>query len=76
MTIKGRVMIRNVSADSKSDGNKAYLINANNLYQLCRTGVYEINDDFFYQFNMKNVIVEGEIRNKWLVVKKIEIDKE
>lgn len=71
---KGIIWIRNTSSGSKSDGNKAYFIDAEfNHYQLSRKGVFEINDDFFYPYHLKTVEVTGQIqRQKWLMVERID----
>ena len=71
---KGIIWIRNTSSGSKSDGNKAYFIDAEfNHYQLSRKGVFEINDEFFYPYHLKTVEVTGEIqKQKWLIVDAID----
>lgn len=71
---KGIIWIRNTSSGSKSDGNKAYFIDAEfNHYQLSRKGVYEINDEFFYPYHLKTVEVTGQIqKQKWLMVDAID----
>lgn len=71
---KGIIWIRNTSSESKSDGNKAYFIDAEfNYYHLSRKGVYEINDEFFYPYHLKTVEVTGEIqKQKWLMVEAID----
>lgn len=70
----GIIWIRNTSSGSKSDGNKAYFIDAEfNHYQLSRKGVYEINDEFFYPYHLKTVEVTGEIqKQKWVMVEAID----
>jgi len=71
---KGIIWIRNTSSGSKSDGNRAYFIDAEfNHYQLYRKGFYEINDSFFYPYHLKTVEVTGEIQKKnWIMVEGIE----
>lgn len=70
---KGIIWVRNISADSKSDGNKAFFIDADfNHYQLYRKGVFDINDVFFYPYHLKTVEVTGEIqKGKWMMVETI-----
>ena len=71
---KGIIWIRNTSSGSKSDGNKAYFIDAEfNHFQLYRKGVYEINDSFFYPYHLKIVELTGEIqKQKWMLVEAVE----
>jgi hypothetical protein len=71
---KGIIWIRNTASGSKSDGNKAYFIDAEfNHYQLYRKGVYEINDAFFYPYHLKTVELTGEIqKQKWMMVEAID----
>ena len=71
----GIIWIRNITGGSKSDGNKTYFIDEEfNHYQLYRKGVFEINDTFFDNFNLKNVEVNGEIqKEKWIMVDSIEL---
>lgn len=72
---QGIIWIRNITSGSKSDGNKTYFIdNEFNHFQLYRKGEYEINDEFFYPFHLKTVVVTGEIqKNKWIMVETIEL---
>lgn len=71
---KGIIWIRNTSSESKSDGNKAYFIDAEfKHFQLYRKGVYEINDAFFYPYHLKTVELTGEIqKQKWMMVEALE----
>jgi hypothetical protein len=71
---KGIIWIKNTSSGSKSDGNKAYFIDAEfNHFQLYRKGVYEINDEFFYSYHLKSVELSGEIqKQKWVMVEAID----
>jgi hypothetical protein len=71
---KGIIWIRNTTSGSKSDGNKAYFIDAEfNHFQLYRKGVYEINDTFFYPYHLKTVELIGEIqKQKWMMVEAVE----
>ena len=71
---KGIIWIRNTSSGSKSDGNKAYFIDAEfNHYQLFRKGVFEINDLIFYPYHLKTVELTGEIqKEKWMMVEELE----
>jgi hypothetical protein len=62
---KGIIWIRNITSGSKSDGNLAFFIDEEfNHYKLYREGVFEINDNFFYPYNLKNVQITGEIQKK------------
>lgn len=62
MEIKGTIIMRYMHAGSKSEGWKAFLM-AEDLavYQLFRKDVYPIDDDYFYPFDRKDVIVTGTV---------------
>lgn len=77
-SIQGKLSLRTISTGSKSDGFRTYLTTEDGTeYQLYRKGVYEINDEYFQSFELKNVFVFGEIQNKrgknWISVEYIKI---
>jgi hypothetical protein len=71
---KGLIWIRNTTSGSKSDGNKAYFIDAEfKHYQLYQKGVFEINDPYFNPYHLKTVEITAEIqKEKWMMVETIE----
>ena len=71
---KGIIWIKNIQSGSKSDGNKAYFIDHEfNHFLLYRKGIFEINDDYFYPYQLKNVEVAGQIqKGKWIMVENID----
>jgi hypothetical protein len=73
--IKGIIWIRMVSEGSKSDGATPFLIDHDfKHYKLSRKGKFEVNDNFFYPYQLKYVEIEGEIsREEWIQVGSIEI---
>lgn len=66
----GIIIIKSTLSGSKSDGNKAFLISDNfKTYQLYRNGVLDVNDEYFYPFHKKNIVLTGDIqRDKWILV--------
>ena len=73
--IKGIIWIRMVSEGSKSDGATPFFIDHDfKHYKLSRKGKFEVNDNFFYPYQLKYVEIEGEIsREEWIQVGSIEI---
>ena len=64
-----------VSEGSKSDGATPFFIDHDfKHYKLNRKGKFEVNDNFFYPYQLKYVEIEGEIsREEWIQVGSIEI---
>lgn len=68
----GIIEIRLQNIGSKSEGNYVYLLSEDFEYELFRKGASNCNDDYFTEFNNKNVIVEGEaVREKWIAIHSI-----
>jgi len=72
---KGIIRMQDIRTGSKSDGKKAYLIDESfKHYQLYRKGSYEINDEYFFPYHLKEVVVSGKIeKQKWIQVDNIEL---
>ncbi len=59
-TINGILECPLMDVGSKSEGKRAILTDdLGNTYQLYRSGVYPVNDEYFYQFIGMKVIVTG-----------------
>jgi hypothetical protein len=62
---EGYIIISKNSSGSKSDGNLAYLfISPNKIYKLYRAEVFSYDDDFFYNYHLKPVIVTGILHQR------------
>lgn len=62
MEIEGTLLMRYRNQDSKSEGWYAYLITEDmQSYQLYRPEHFPINDSFFYDYDRKDVVVNGDI---------------
>jgi len=62
MDIRGTVVMRYMHEGSKSEGWKALLMAEDlTVYQLYQPDVFPINNDFFYPFDRKDVVVTGTI---------------
>jgi len=72
--IKGKLKYDMQGSGSKSEGYVAYLeLPDESKYKLYRKGVYEINDEYFKEFNNKEVVVDGEIQKNFILVKNIKL---
>lgn len=69
MNFKGTVKVNTISVGSKSDGRYCYLkCDDDSEYKLCRDGIVDMNDELLLAFEDKNVVINGEISGKWIVV--------
>ena len=75
LKFKGIIWIRQVSEGSKSDGATPFFIDHDfKHYKLSRKGKFEVNDDYFYPYQLKYVEIQGEIlKDAWIQVHSIEI---
>ena len=63
-TYTGHIEYKLAGQGSKSEGFVTYLITqAGTSYKLYRKGAFEINDDFFKQFDQQEVEINGELEN-------------
>lgn len=63
-TYTGHIEYKLTGQESKSEGFTTCLINsAGTSYKLYRKGAFEINDDFFKQFDQQEVEINGELEN-------------
>lgn len=66
---------------SKSEGYYAHLVDNNidtpTTYKLCRKDVYSVNDNYFEEFQNREVEVEGvKLMNNWIEVYAVTIVEE
>ncbi len=63
--LTGRVHIRRMAVGSKSEGDYArFVMSAGEEYTLYREGIYPANDDYFKQFDGKEVVIVGNIEER------------
>lgn len=76
-TFEGTVRLKKMNIGSKSEGIYAYLFCGDqNIYILCRQGVYPLDDSFFDEYDNQKVVVSGELADgEWLTVETIVIKK-
>ena len=67
-TYKGHIEYKLVGQKSKSEGFVANLITSTETsYRLYRKGVFEINDNFFKQFDQQEVEINGELEDSGFI---------
>lgn len=59
------VHIRRMAVGSKSEGDYAcFVLPAGEEYRLYREGIYPADDDYFKEFNDKEVVVVGTVEER------------
>ncbi len=68
---KGVVQIRLCNEGSRSEGHYAFLVTEECEWRLSRNGGLPFDDPYYTPFDGKSVAIEGESRDKYLIVANI-----
>lgn len=73
--VKGLLLVCYGHIGTKSEGKEALLVSESMcIYKLGREGHYSIDDDYFYPFNRKQVLVVGRVTdNEYITVDDIKL---
>ncbi len=70
-TITGRLEVRFLYENSKSEGNHPFLVTPEGEYKLSRAEVFPLNDPYFDPFNNQDVAVKGIVQGEYITVDSI-----